>query len=213
MENLNPNDQNVQTNEPIKVTIKDNLSLLFSILFKSPTAGLREYFSSRNKLDINTTIITYVIVFFVYIIGFAIMMGKRADNIDIDEYLKIGLIPVLLMFIISTLSFIIKSTSSPSSFKDDLFTGAVSGVPLMLLMLSIDVVSLFTKNIMKLYKHPLDSGLIAFIILLYIILMMVNIFQQSLKSHKMKESFSWYISPISIIFSFYLAIKIGIEFF
>ena len=57
----------------------------------------------------------------------------------------------------------------------------------------------------------LNNGFIVILVVLYILLAMINIFQQSLKSSGTNDAMAWYLSPISIIMSFYLTGKLVFE--
>jgi hypothetical protein len=215
MENLDSttsstDNSNIQPNR----SIQKELSRIFSVIFKDPTDGLKMYFSDKTKTSVNTLLSLYILVFVVYIFGSALLFGSRADNIDLDVYFKIGTMPVLVMLVISVMSFILKSIFGKTEFKDELITGGVSGIPIVLLMSGLVFLSFFTKNLIrKVMQDPFDLGVIAVLVFFYIFILMINVFKQSLRANGLKDSLAFFLSPISIFMSFYVAYQIGIELF
>jgi hypothetical protein len=101
-----------------------------------------------------------------------------------------------------------------TEFRDELITGGVSGIPIVLLMSGLVFLSFFTKNLIrKVMQDPFDLGVIAVLVFFYIFILMINVFKQSLRANGLKDSQAFFLSPISIFISFYVAYKIGIELF
>jgi hypothetical protein len=59
----------------------------------------------------------------------------------------------------------------------------------------------------------LDSGLLFILLAFYLLLMLINVVQQSLKSSGTKDVISWYASPAVILIAFYITTKISGELF
>ena len=208
--NSSTENSNIQPNR----SIQKEVSRIFSVIFKDPTDGLKMYFADKTKTSVNVLFILYILVFVVYIFGSALLFGNRADNIDLDVYFKIGTMPVLVMLVISVMSFILKSIFGKTEFRDELITGGVSGIPIVLLMCGLVFLSFFTKNLIrKVMQDPFDLGVIAVLVFFYIFILMINVFMQSLRANGLKDSVAFFLSPISIFMSFYVAYKIGIELF
>ena len=215
MENLDSttsstDNSNIQPNR----SIQKELSRIFSVIFKDPTDGLKMYFADKTKTSVNISLSLYILVFVVYIFGSALLFGDYADNIDLVDYFKVGTMPVLVMLVISVMSFILKSIFGKTEFKDELITGGVSGIPIVLLMSGFVFLSFFTKNLIrKVMQDPFDLGVIAVLVFFYIFILMINVFKQSLRANGLKDSLAFFVSPISIFMSFYLAYQIGIKLF
>ena len=215
MENLDSttsstDNSNIQPNR----SIQKELSRIFSVIFKDPTDGLKMYFADKTKTSVNISLSLYILVFVVYIFGSALLFGDDADNIDLVDYFKVGTMPVLVMLVISVMSFILKSIFGKTEFRDELITGGVSGIPIVLLMCGLVFLSFFTKNLIrKVMQDPFDLGVIAVLLFFYIFILMINVFMQSLRANGLKDSVAFFLSPISIFMSFYVAYKIGIELF
>ena len=208
--NSSTENSNIQPNR----SIQKEVSRIFSVIFKDPTDGLKMYFADKTKTSVNVLFILYILVFVVYIFGSALLFGNRADNIDLDVYFKIGTMPVLVMLVISVMSFILKSIFGKTEFRDELITGGVSGIPIVLLMCGLVFLSFFTKNLIrKVMQDPFDLGVIAVLVFFYIFILMINVFKQSLRANGLKDSLAFFLSPISIFMSFYVAYQIGIELF
>ena len=215
MENLDSttsstDNSNIQPNR----SIQKELSRIFSVIFKDPTDGLKMYFADKTKTSVNISLSLYILVFVVYIFGVALLAGDNADKFDLVDYFKVGTMPVLVMLVISVMSFILKSIFGKTEFKDELITGGVSGIPIVLLMCGFVFLSFFTKNLIrKVMQDPFDLGVIAVLVFFYLFLLMINVFKQSLRANGLKDSLAFFVSPISIFMSFYLAYQIGIKLF
>jgi hypothetical protein len=215
MENLDSTTSSTDnSNSQPNRSIQKEVSRIFSVIFKDPIDGLKMYFADKTKTSVNGLLSLYILVFVVYIFGSALLFGNRADNIDLDVYFKIGIMPVLVMLLISVMSFILKSMFGKTEFRDELITGGVSGIPIVLLMSGLVFLSFFTKNLIrKVMQDPFDLGVIAVLVFFYIFILMINVFKQSLRANGLKDSQAFFLSPISIFISFYVAYKIGIELF
>ena len=215
MENLDSttsstDNSNIQPNR----SIQKELSRIFSVIFKDPTDGLKMYFADKTKTSVNISLSLYILVFVVYIFGSALLFGDYADNIDLVDYFKVGTMPVLVMLVISVMSFILKSIFGKTEFKDELITGGVSGIPIVLLMSGFVFLSFFKNNLIsKVMADHFDLGVIAVLVFFYLFLLMINVFKQSLRANGLKDSLAFFVSPISIFMSFYLAYQIGIKLF
>ena len=172
------------------------------------------YFADKTKTSVNISLSLYILVFVVYIFGVALLAGDNADKFDLVDYFKVGTMPVLVMLVISVMSFILKSIFGKTEFKEELITGGVSGIPIVLLMSGFVFLSFFKKNLIsKVMGDPFDLGVIAVLVFFYLFLLMINVFKQSLRANGLKDSLAFFVSPISIFMSFYLAYQIGIKLF
>ena len=136
------------------------------------------------------------------------MVGEARGCMEFKYFFKLSIIPVLIMLIISLISFGIKSISGKSDFKKELMTGALCGIPLSLLIPFALLLKILTDSKGLMIMNPAGFGLIDFTIMLFLLVMMINVLQQSLILSGTKSAVAWYLSPVSIILSMYLATQI-----
>lgn len=154
--------------------------------------------------------ILYASVFVLYLLGSYILVGDMRDYMGFSNFLSIGLAPVLIMLSVSTLSFLVKLLSGGANFKSELLTGALCGIPLGLLVpiaLVLRVLGM-GNGLLALIQNPVGSGSLITIVILYLFLMMVNVFQQSIKAAGIKDVPAWYLSPLAILIAFYLGFTV-----
>jgi hypothetical protein len=105
--------------------------------------------------------------------------------------------------------------SGKASFKNELLTGALCGIPFTALII---LLFLFSKIMMD---PEMISGLVYggyseiiakagffLLVVFYIILLCINILLQSLRASGTKDALAWYLSPAGIFLAFYFALKI-----
>ncbi len=128
---------------------------------------------------------------------------------------KAGIAVIVTLLLISAFSFGIKMLSGKPSFRNELLTGGLCAIPLTALMLLI-----FLSSKLIIDEDALSS--IAFggieamiqkagfvlIIVFYILLLFINILQQSLRAAGTKDILLFYLPPICIVLSFYITMKI-----
>lgn len=194
----------------IKSFYKGDFKDIIITFFTSPIDGLRSIFKNPSEKSLINTLIIAVSVFILYLIGSYIIVGEARQYMKFFDFIKIALFPIICMFLISGFSFIIKSILSKSDFKNELLTGAICGIPFGLLIPILLIIKLFLneRNIMNLIRNPMGGNLVGTLLFFYIILMLINIFQQSLKSSETKDAIAWYLSPASILFAIYLTSQI-----
>jgi hypothetical protein len=135
------------------------------------------------------------------------------DTLDFSFFIKLSLIPLIMMFVISCLSFAIKSLSSKPDFKNELFMGAICGIPLSIFILVLLIMSFLIDSFETEGKSALGFyNSVNLLILFYSSLMLINVFQQSLKSGRIKEGIAWYLSPTAVLIAFYITFQIATNF-
>jgi hypothetical protein len=91
----------------------------------------------------------------------------------------------------------------------------VAGIPLMLLVPILLIIKLLFSDEkvarMILYGRFSDMGAVWMLIIVYILIMMFNVFKQSLSASGVKQNVSFYISPAAVILALYIAYKIFLE--
>jgi hypothetical protein len=191
---------------------KGDFKKILTIFFKNPIDGLREVFEKTSNKAYKNALILFISVFLLYSLGFYLMAGKARRYMEFSDFLKFGLIPVVFMLFISVMSFSMKSTLGKAQLKDELFTGALCGIPLGILFLILFSLQLFGKDTMlDLIRDPEDIGAFASLVSVFIFLMFINIVQQSVKSARGSDSLAWYGSPLAVLLSFYLTYQVVIE--
>lgn len=192
--------------DEIKNFYKGDFLEIIVTFFKNPIDGLRSIFKNPSKKSLINTLIISISVFILYLIGSYVIVGEARQYMKFFDFIKVALFPIICMFLISGLSFIIKSVLGKADFKNELLTGAICGIPFGLLIPILLILKLFVNdnNIMNLMSNPMGGSLIGTILFIYIILMIINVFQQSLKASGTKDAVAWYLSPVSIFFAIYL---------
>ncbi len=213
MENSNQNsNQNSGSTftEEVSQFYSGDFKTMFLTFFKNPVSGVSTIFKNASDKSFTHSLILYGSVAALYLVGSFLLAGPARGYMNASAYLKIALLPVLVMLIISGLSFGVKSLTATVNWKDELLTGALCGIPLGLMIPSLLVAQVFSSrgNAMMLLMNPLGGGSLIMLFVLYLLLMLVNVFQQSLQSAKTNETLAWYVSPLCIALAFYLASKI-----
>jgi len=196
--------------DEVKNFYKGELKEIFMTFFKNPIDGILTIFQKPSDKAYSNSLILFGSVFVLYFIGSLILAGDARKYIDFSVFLKIGLIPIIMMFTISLIAFFIKSVSGKPDFKNELQTGSICGIPISLLLILALIIRLFSDdNIMRLVNNPANAGTVATLLLLYILLMLINVFQQSLKASNTKAAIAWYLAPASILLAIYLTFQVS----
>jgi hypothetical protein len=183
---------------------------MFFTFFKNPISGILTIFQNPSDKSYTHALILYASVAVLYLVGTFLLAGDMRDYMNLSAYLKIALFPVLTMLAISVLSFAVKSIAGKINLKDELLTGALCGIPLGLLIPGLLASKILgSDNVLSLLMNPSGGSILFILLFLYVFLMLVNVFQQSLKSAKANDTLAWYVSPLCIALAVYLASKIS----
>jgi hypothetical protein len=215
-------EENRQSNQESKSNLVDDVkefyngnfkNILFSF-FKNPISGIYSIIEKPSEKANIQSLSLYVFVFFTYLICcYFIMPAIFRDTLDFSFFIKLSLIPLIMMFVISCLSFAIKSLSSKPDFKNELFMGAICGIPLSIFILVLLIMSFLIDSFETEGKSALGFyNSVNLLILFYSSLMLINVFQQSLKSGRIKEGIAWYLSPTAVLIAFYITFQIATNF-
>jgi len=193
----------------------NDLKGIINAFFFNPIDGIRKIFINNNPDSVKNSMILYGSVFLFYMIGTYLILGSISSYMSIGDFIKIGLSPVIFMFITTLISFIIKSFSKNTNFQEELLTGAICGIPITLNIIMLFILKIFAeRNLRDLLDGDFQRiGFIAFLLFFYILLMLINVFQQSLKASGSKDGASWYLSPVSIIIALYFTFLITKNFY
>lgn len=200
--------------DEVKSFYKDSFPKIFRAIFTEPIKGTYELFSSRSEKSYHNSLFLILTTGLLFTFLPYIAVGDARNFVGFKYFLMMGITAVLCLLVISILSFIIKSVSGKAEFKNELLTGGLCGIPLSLLIVIGFLMSLFSNKIVEGLMNPqalLDSGVLIVVIIFYVLLSMINIFQQSLKSSGTNDALAWYLSPIAIMVSFYVTAKLVFE--
>lgn len=205
------NDQNATAAkkglDEIKNFYKGDFMEILTLFFKKPTDGVYSILKNPSKKSFTNSLILFGSIFILYLIGSYFLVGEARESLNVGNFIKIGLFPLICMLIISVLSFGIKTISGKPIFKNELLTGALCGIPFGLLIPILLIVKILvnSNNIMSIMSNPTGAGIVGLLLFFYIILMLISVFQQSLKSSGTKDAIAWYLSPLSVLLAIYLA--------
>lgn len=195
--------------DEVKNFYKEDFKNIFLTVFTNPIDGIYNSFKNPSPKAYTQSLILFGSVFALYIAGMYFFLGEYASMVPFSYFIKIGLIPVLLMLMITLISFGIKSISGKADFKAELLTGGLAGIPLALCIAILLLLKLFGTDVtMSAMKDPVGAGMMLLLVVLYIFLMITNILQQSLKASGTKDAIAWYLSPVSILIAGYLASRV-----
>jgi hypothetical protein len=187
--------------------------------FKQPLNGLIEIFSGDTEKIFKASLILFGSVYVAYVIGLKLLTGEL---LNLGGCLKFGLVPVITMTVISAASFGLKTISGKPDFKREILTGALAGIPLVLMLLIVlflkmffspDAGDLLNFNPMRAFDALGSAFVVGGALLFYSILMLINVFQQSLKAANTNDALAWYVSPVSVFASLYASLKIVVAIF
>ena len=197
--------------DEVKSFYKESFPKIFKAVFTEPIKGTFELFSTRTEKSYQHSILLILTAGLLFTFLPYIAAGDGRNYIGFKYFLMMGVTAALCLLVISILSFLIKSVSGKADFKNELLTGGLCGIPLSTLIVFAFVFSLFSDGFIQNIMNPsslLNGSIIVILVVLYVLLAMINIFQQSLKSSGTNDALSWYLSPVSILLAFYVTGKI-----
>ncbi|AYL95620.1 hypothetical protein [Mucilaginibacter celer] len=220
MENNEPSQLKapLMNKEDLTLFYKKRLPALIKTLFTKPVEGTRQLFENTGDDAYKNSMMLILSVMVLYLITPYFLAGSELrELVTFSVLIKACLIAGLFMVLVSLLSFGIKMFGGKPVFKKELLTGACCGIGLVLMLLVVVLAKLFIGEL-SLYDLMSPAGMIGkmqylFLLNLYVLLFMVNIFQQSLRAGGVSEAGSWYLAPLSVLLCFYLTFKISSIFF
>jgi hypothetical protein len=199
----------------VKLFFKNSFMRTIKSIFSEPTKNTFDIFKNASDESYNHGIILILTTGIFYTILPYIFIGEARKYISFDTFFKLGVVVVITLLLISTFTFIVKTLSGKPDFKKELLTGGICGIPLLIYLSIISLLGLFGSDefsIINLINGSFINGSVFLIILcVYLILMLFNVVQQSLKSFGTSDSLSWYISPLVICLAIYLGTKLSIS--
>ncbi|WP_130854991.1 hypothetical protein [Olivibacter jilunii] len=200
--------------ENLKDFYKKQLPALLKTVFIEPINGTCRIFKGEGAGTYGNALLLIGTTMLLYFIGPYLLAGKYLrEMLSFGALFKFALLAGIFVLLVSLLSFGIKTFNGKPAFKQELLTGALCGVGLILLLFILLLVRIF-GNGLDMYDLMSPGGIIQrigflLILVLYIYLFMVNIFQQSLRASGTSDTIGWYISPIAILLAGYLTMKIA----
>ena len=150
-----------------------------------------------------------------FLIYFGIPSELREFMPTFSIMTRSALAVIVLLLLISACSFAIKMVSGKPNFKNELLTGGLCAIPLTALLLVLFITSkvIVDSNIVASlafggFNALIQKAGVALVLVFYIVLMFINILQQSLRASGTKDIMLWYLSPACIFLSFYLTWKV-----
>ncbi|GAA0556793.1 hypothetical protein [Chitinophaga japonensis] len=203
--------------EEVKRFYREDLLDLIKTVFLTPVEGIHALFlkrSDRSYFHALVLIVSAALVcmFFTFI---SIPSEFRSYLPWFSIVMKGAIFSGAFLVGISLCSFGIKLLSGKPHFRDELLTGGLCAVPFSALnvLLFISAKLLLGKEVVSTIMMGGISSVIqkaglVILLILYIYLQMVSILMQSLRAGGTNETLRWYLSPLGIILSGYLAVKI-----
>jgi succinate dehydrogenase hydrophobic anchor subunit len=197
-------------NDDIKTFYKGDLKNLLTTIFTNPIDGTFSIFKTPSKNSFNQSLIIFGSLFLTYLVSIYLIVGEYRKYMDMSDFLKPSAVPVMMVLVISVITFVIKAMSGNANFKEELLTGAMCAIPLAVFALALVAFKIFAgENVLNNIKNPFDLGVFFSLIMLYLFLHLINVVQQSLKSAGTKDVLAFYLSPATVMISVYLTYKIA----
>ena len=201
----------------------NEIMVIFKKVIKQPVDGVSEIFSTKKESNFNLSMVLISLTGFIYfIIPYLIFIlnteGYMRRSVKIKFFIFIGIVVIIYLLCISIFTFLVKSIKGFRNFKQELFTGALSGIPMLLFIMLYCFFSLFSETLPTLigpfnFKTILEIGIYLFVVIFYLLLVTSNIIYQSIVSSNINANLSWYISPLVLFLSFYVSYKIAFVIF
>ncbi len=199
--------------DEIKAFYKNSFPAIFKAVFAEPMDGTCKLFVEQGPDRYRQSItliasaaITGIVLMYVF------MPGMARSYVPFKSYLGLGLGVALLLVVISVLSYLIKLSAGKADLKQELLTGALCGLPIIVAFVVIATsLSLMGDSITNISYDPmgaLSKATVPLLAALFAFLLMSNIMQQSLRAHGVKDPIAWYSAPVAIGVSFYLTEKL-----
>ncbi|HTE01927.1 MAG TPA: hypothetical protein VK668_21710 [Mucilaginibacter sp.] len=213
-ETLYPKSTSLVDKEELKNFYKSSLPKILKTIFLEPINGTYALFSNRSEQAYFNSLVLMASTVILYIILPYILMGEQLrEVVGFSGAFKTGIGVLIFMLSITVVSFGLKAVSGKPQFKNELLTGGLCGIPLIILLILAFVVKIFAgeDSVSSIMFDPtalLAKAGIVMLLMFYVLLMMINILQQSLRAAGTKDAWNWYMSPAGIFLASYISYKI-----
>lgn len=192
--------------EEVKEFLSKGIGPLFKKVLCRPL-DLNEEFKQGD------TIIKSVVMILIAGVLFTLLpylfIGESRRFLGFRFFLSMGVVIMLTLLFIGLISWGIKIIyKKKSNFQDELFTGALCALPLIILLILVCIISLFTSNNLFGGFGSIFNNGIGSLFGVYAFFLMITICFQSLRSVYIKANTAWYLSPITVMLAFYIAFKL-----
>lgn len=203
--------------EALKQFYKQDLMGIVKKIFMEPFNGTYQLFVNRSEKSFFHAIvlIASAAILCMFLVFFTLPGEFREYAPWFSIMVRSAIAAVVLLLLISAFSFGIKMLSGKPSFRNELLTGGLCAIPLTALMLLIFISAkmIIDEDVLSSIafggiQAVIQKAGFVLIIVFYILLLFINIFQQSLRAAGTKDVLLWYLSPICILLSFYITAKI-----
>ncbi len=204
--------------ENLKAFYKERLPRLIKTVFVSPVTGTVQLLENTSAETYKNSLMLILSVMVLYFITPYLLAGSELRPLlTFSILIKASLTSGLFMVLVSLLSFGIKMIWGKPVFKNELLTGALCGIGLLLFLAVLVLARIFIGEL-NMYDFMSPESIIGkmqylLLLNLYVLLFLINIFQQSLRASGTNDAISWYLAPVSILLAFYLTFKIALVFF
>lgn len=200
----------------IKDFFKKSLTGMLKTYFVAPLTGTYNLFKEADNRAYFNSLVLIVTTSVLYMIVPYILLGSARDYIEFSTIIKVGLSIGLLLVIISAISFGVKSIAGKPDFKKELLTGALCGIPLVVLLAIMILAKLFVSNMdITDMMNPSAYGNLKLLALpaLYVPFWLINTILQSFRASNVNETLAWYASPIVIGLAVYITQEVVVKSF
>jgi hypothetical protein len=199
--------------EELKSFYTSSLPKMLKSIFFEPVNGTYTLFSKLTDKTYAHSLILMATTTILYMIVPYILMGEQLREVaGFSGAFKTGLGILIFMLAISVIAFGIKAISGKPNFKNELLTGALCGIPLIVLLILSIVAKMFAGDdsaaMMTDPTAMLGKMGILILLVFYVFLMLINIVQQSVRAAGTKDALCWYLSPAGIFLAGYISFKI-----
>lgn len=138
-----------------------------------------------------------------------LFVGDSRAFLGFAFFLRIGLTVMIALVLIGFFVWCIKKIyHKDTSFQQELFTGGLCAVPMIILLLLTCIISLFSGGYVFGNFSMFFGNSIGTLFNVYGFFLMITICFQSLRSVYIKANTAWYLSPLTVLLSFYIAFKL-----
>jgi RsiW-degrading membrane proteinase PrsW (M82 family) len=187
------------------------LKIIWNV-FISPSKGTGKLFngdySNRFVFAVILNLVSCLVA-----VGIAFLLLREMSSDKYDSLVRLGLALLMFNLLVSLFCFLANAIARKADISKALLTGGLSGLVYAVGLILLFIISLASGKdpFNELVYGGLSGGLswLFLFIVLYILLLIFNVVKQSLLSGNEKDGASFYLSPIIVVFSFYLAIYIA----
>jgi hypothetical protein len=209
--NANPNKEHFadfkESGEAAKKFLAEGFGPLIKKVFCQPLELNQEFKQSDAQVK---SIVLILLAGILYTLLPYLLVGSARRFVGFRFFLQIGIAVMIALIFIGLLTWCIKKIHhKQTEFQNELLTGALCALPLLVLLVLICLLNLFFSgyNFMGGFGS-FFSGSWSTIFSIYAFFLMITIVFQSLRSVYIKANTAWYLSPAIVMLGFYMAVKI-----